>query len=171
MGALIAVIPIGFFVEPDEEELESTKRNAQGPHVWCRDNHNLVVGFSCFVLLILFMGLVTPVSMPIIHGVYKDYPADGAGIPPGSIVIAINGVAVTTRAEISTILNETKPGDRLVLTAEHDNNVKDYPLTLAAWPSEVPDRTSGFMGVEYYDGSAVMAVVRDCCHPQVFSSF
>ena len=171
MGALIAVIPIGFFVEPDEEELENTKGMPKVRMYGAGITNNLVVGFSCFVLLILFMGLVTPVSMPIIHGVYKDYPADGAGIPPGSIVIAINGVAVTTRAEISTILNETKPGDRLVLTAEHDNNVKDYPLTLAAWPSEVPDRTSGFMGVEYYDGSAVMAVVRGLLSPTGFFQF
>ena len=171
MGALIAVIPIGFFVEPDEEELDNTRGMAKIRMFGAGITNNLVVGFSCFVLLILFMGLVTPVSMPIIHGVYKDYPADGAGIPPGSIVIAINGVAVTTRAEISTILNETKPGDTLVLTAEHDNNVKDYPLTLAAWPSEVPDRTSGFMGVEYYDGSAVMAVVRGLLSPTGFFQF
>ena len=171
MGALIAVIPIGFFVEPDEEELESTKGMPKVRMYGAGITNNLVFGFSCFVLLILFMGLVTPVSMPIIHGVYKDYPADGAGIPPGSIVIAINGVAVTTRGEISAILNETKPGDRLVLTAKHDNIVKDYPLTLAAWPSEVPDRTSGFMGVEYYDGSAVMAVVRGLLSPTGFFQF
>jgi membrane-associated protease RseP (regulator of RpoE activity) len=171
MGALIAVIPIGFFVEPDEEELESTKGMAKVRMYGAGITNNLVVGFSCFVLLILFIGLVTPVSVPIIHGVYKDYPADGAGIPPGSIVTAINGVAVTTRAEISTILNETKPGDRLVLTAEHDKDVKDYPLTLAAWPSNVPDRTSGFMGVEYYDGTAVMAVVRGLLSPTGFFQF
>ena len=171
MGALVAVIPIGFFVEPDEEELDNTRGMAKIRMFGAGITNNLVVGFSCFVLLILCMGLVMPVSEPIIHGVYKDYPADRAGISPGSIVTAINGVPVTSRADISVILNETKPGDVLILSAEYDKNVKDYPLTLAAWPAEVTDRTSGFMGVEYYDGTAVMAVVRGLLSPVGFFQF
>ena len=171
MGALIAVIPIGFFVEPDEEELDRTKGMAKIRMFGAGITNNLVVGFSCFVLRILCMGLVMPVSLPIIHGVYKDYPADRAGIPPGSIVTAINGVPVGSRTDVSTILNATKPGDVLILTAEHDKNVKDYPLTLAAWPADVPNRTSGFMGVEYYDGTAVMAVVQGLLSPVGFFQF
>jgi hypothetical protein len=171
MGALIAVIPIGFFVEPDEEELDTTKGMAKIRMFGAGITNNLVVGFSCFVLLILCMGLVMPVSIPIIHGVYKDYPADRAGISPGSTVTAIYGVPVTSRADISVILNETKPGDMLILSAEHDQSVKDYPLTLAAWPAEVPDRTSGFMGVEYYDGTAIMAVARGLLSPVGFFQF
>ncbi len=171
MGALVAVIPIGFFVEPDEEELDNTRGMAKIRMFGAGITNNLVVGFSCFVLLILCMGLVMPVSEPIIHGVYKDYPADRAGISPGSIVTAINGVPVTSRADISVILNETKPGDVVILSAEYDKNVKDYPLTLAAWPAEVTDRTSGFMGVEYYDGTAVMAVVRGLLSPVGFFQF
>ena len=171
MGALVAVIPVGFFVEPDEEELDNTRGMAKIRMFGAGITNNLVVGFSCFVLLILCMGLVMPVSEPIIHGVYKDYPADRAGITPGSIVTAINGVPVTTRADISVILNGTKPGDVVILSAEHDKNAKDYPLTLAAWPAEVTGRTSGFMGVEYYDGTAVMAVVRGLLSPVGFFQF
>ncbi|MFA5347163.1 MAG: site-2 protease family protein [Methanoregula sp.] len=171
MGALIAVIPIGFFVEPDEEELDRTKGMPKIRMFGAGITNNLVVGFSCFVLLILCMGLVIPVSLPIIHGVYKDYPADSAGIPPGSIVTAINGMPVSSRDDISAILNKTKPGDKLILTTEHEKNVKDYPLTLSAWPAEVPDRTSGFMGVEYYDGTAVMAVVQGLLSPIGFFQF
>ncbi len=171
MGALIAVIPVGFFVEPDEEELDNTRGMAKIRMFGAGITNNLVVGFSCFVLLILCMGLVMPVSEPIIHGVYKDYPADRAGISPGSIVTAINGVPVTSRADISGILNDTKPGDVVILSAEYDKNVKDYPLTLAAWPAEVTDRTSGFMGVEYYDGTAVMAVIRGLLSPVGFFQF
>ena len=171
MGALIAVIPIGFFVEPDEEALENTKGMAKIRMFGAGITNNLIVGFSCFILLILCMGLVTPVSLPVIHGIYKDYPADRAGIPPGSIVTAINGVPISSRAEVSVILNATKPGDSLVLTARHDTDVRDYPLTLAAWPADIPGRTSGFMGVEYYDGTAVMAVVGGLLSPIGFFQF
>ncbi len=171
MGALIAVIPIGFFVEPDEEELDKTKGMAKVRMFGAGITNNLVVGFSCFILLILFMGLVTPVSQPVIQGVYKDYPAASAGIPPGSIVTAVNGVPVASRVDVSTILNTTKPGNTLTLTVEKDKIVKDYLLTLSAWPGDIPDRTSGFMGVEYYDGTAVMTVVQGMLSPLGFFQF
>jgi membrane-associated protease RseP (regulator of RpoE activity) len=171
MGALIAVIPIGFFVEPDEEELDKTKGMAKVRMFGAGITNNLVVGFSCFFLLILCMGLVIPVSQPVIHGVYKDYPAASAGILPGSIVTAVNGVPVNSRADVSTILNTTKPGNPLTLTVEKDKIVKDYPLTLTAWPGDVPDRTSGFMGVEYYDGAAVMSVIQGMLSPIGFFQF
>ncbi|MCJ7741181.1 MAG: M50 family metallopeptidase, partial [Methanoregula sp.] len=171
MGALIAVIPIGFFVEPDEEELDKTKGMAKVRMFGAGITNNLVVGFSCFFLLILCMGLVTPVSQPVIHGVYKDYPAASAGILPGSIVTAVNGVPVNSRADVSTILNTTKPGNPLTLTVEKDKIVKDYPLTLSAWPGDVPERTSGFMGVEYYDGAAVMSVIQGMLSPIGFFQF
>jgi len=171
MGALVAVIPIGFFVEPDEEELDRTKGMAKVRMFGAGITNNLVVGFSCFVLLILCMGLVIPVGQPIINGVYKDYPADSAGISPGSIVTAVNGVPVNSRADVSTILNTTKPGNTLTLTVEKDKIVKDYLLNLTAWPGDVPDRTSGFMGVEYYDGTAVLSVIRGMLSPIGFFQF
>jgi len=171
MGALIAVIPIGFFVEPDEEELDSTKGMAKVRMFGAGITNNLVVGFSCFFLLILFVGLATPVSQPVIHGVYKDYPAASAGIPPGSIVTAVNGVTVSNRADVSAILNSTKPGNTLTLTIEKNNIMKDYQLTLSAWPGDIPDKTSGFMGVEYYDGTAVMSVVQGMFSPLGFFQF
>ncbi len=171
MGALVAVIPIGFFVEPDEEELDRTKGMAKIRMFGAGITNNLVVGFSCFVLLILCMGLVVPVTEPIIHGVYKDYPASNAGIPPGSVITAVNGVSVSNRADVSTILNTTKPGTTLVLTVTKDSIIRDYPLTLAAWPGDIPDRTSGFMGVEYYDGNSVMGVVNGMLSPIGFFQF
>jgi membrane-associated protease RseP (regulator of RpoE activity) len=117
------------------------------------------------------MGLVVPVTQPIIHGVYKDYPAAIAGIPPGSIVTAVNGVPVTSRADVSTLLNTTRPGTILTLTVEKDSVSRDYPLTLSVWPGDIPDRTSGFMGVEYYDGSAVMGVIQGMLSPIGFFQF
>lgn len=171
MGVLVAVIPIGFFVEPDEEQLDRTRGMAKIRMFGAGITNNLVVGFSCFIILILCMGLVVPISQPIIHGVYKDYPAAIAGIPPGSIVTAVNGIPVTSRADVSTILNTTRPGSLLTLTVEKDSVSRDYPLTLSAWPGDIPDRTSGFMGVEYYDGSAVMGVITGMLSPVGFFQF
>ncbi|MDP3564439.1 MAG: site-2 protease family protein [Methanoregula sp.] len=171
MGALIAVIPIGFFVEPDEEELERASGMPKVRMFGAGITNNLVVGFSCFILLILCMGLVTPLSTPAVHGIYKDYPAEKAGIPPGSLVTAINGMPVASRGEISTILNTTKPGEILTLSVEKDKVVRDYPLTLAAWPPENAGPSSGFMGVQYYDGDTIKSAIGGMLSPIGFFQF
>jgi membrane-associated protease RseP (regulator of RpoE activity) len=96
MGALVAVIPIGFFVEPDEEDLEKTKGMPKARMFGAGITNNLVFGFSCFALLILFVGLVVPVQQPVIYGVYKNYSADTAGVPPDSVIryIAITNTSL-----------------------------------------------------------------------------
>jgi len=171
MGALIAVIPIGFFVEPDEEELEKTKGMPKVRMFGAGITNNLVVGFACFVLLILFMGLVTPLSTPVIHGIYKNYPAENSGVPTGSLVTAINGVPISSRGDITNILNTTKPGETLTLTVEKNQIIKDYPLTLAAWPPAYAGPLTGFMGVQYYDGDSVKSTIGGMLSPLGFFQF
>jgi membrane-associated protease RseP (regulator of RpoE activity) len=171
MGALVAVIPVGFFVEPDEEELEQMKGMPKVRMFGAGITNNLVVGFACFMLLIICMGFVTPLASPAIYGVYQDYPAAKAGVLPGSLVTAINGEPITSRGDISSLLNATKPGDTLTLTIEKDKLVKAYSLTLAAWPAEIAGPASGFMGIEYYDGNTIKTEIGGMLSPGGFVKF
>ncbi|MFA5331418.1 MAG: site-2 protease family protein [Methanoregula sp.] len=172
MGVLLAVIPIGFFVEPDDEELEQKKGMPKMRMFGAGITNNLVVGFSCFIALILLFGVVVPSTDPAIHGVYKGYPADNASIQQDSLVTAVNGEHVSSRADISAIMNTTRPGDTVTLTTEKDGASTDYTLTLAAWPAQDgANQTSGFMGVEYYDGAAVKNVIGSMISPIGFFEF
>jgi membrane-associated protease RseP (regulator of RpoE activity) len=284
MGALIAVIPIGFFVEPDEEELDRTKGMPKARMFGAGITNNLVFGFACFVLLILAMGMVVPAQQPVIYGIYKNYSADGAGVPPDSLIrhigmsnttfsgnitpvaisplshtigstpdtgtpvgggISLNLTAererylsgvtdpslvylttidlylrqrysprsfsgenstvpsssstvspsgkniltgtnqsepvtgipvyiripVSSREQVSTLLNTTRPGDRIVLGVEKDGVVKDYTLNLSSWPAETGTRQSGFMGITYYDGALVKSAVQNMLSPVGFFQF
>jgi membrane-associated protease RseP (regulator of RpoE activity) len=164
MGVILAVIPIGFFVEPDEEELEKTKGMPKMRMFGAGITNNLVVGFSCFVLLILLIGVAVPTSAPIIHGIYKDFPADKAGVPQGSVVKTVNGMPVATRDEIAGILNASKPGDTVSLRVEKDAVVSEYNLTLVSWPKEL-SRPGGFMGVQYYDGASIQDAIGSMLSP------
>ncbi len=83
IGALIAVIPIGFFVEPDEEELEKAKGMPKMRMFGAGIMNNLVVGVICFVLLIFVMGAAVPTDAPVVHGVYQNYSAFTAGSTSG----------------------------------------------------------------------------------------
>ena len=164
MGILLAVIPIGFFVEPDEEELDRTKGMPKARMFGAGIANNLVVGFSCLVLLVLLIGVSAPTTSPVIHGIYKGYPAYEAGVPQGSVVKTVNGVPVTTRDDIAGILNTTKPGEPVTLRVEKDALISDYTFTLASWPADI-SRPSGFMGVQYYDGASIKQAIGSMLSP------
>ncbi len=169
IGALIAVIPIGFFVEPDEEDLEKVKGLPKMRMFGAGITNNLVLGTICFVAMILIIGLAVPTSAPVIHGVYQNYSAEIAGVPPDGTILALNGTMVVTRDEVSALLNATRPNDTLMLTVESGGIVNTYNLTLTSWPQDYVKqygpRTSGFMGVEFYDGAAVIGTVQNSLSP------
>jgi membrane-associated protease RseP (regulator of RpoE activity) len=160
MGVLMAVIPIGAFVEPDEEDQEKTKGLAKMRMFGAGITNNILLGLACFALVVFLLGFAVPVPTPLIHGVYVDSPAHAAGIAPNSIIIEVNGIPVSSRDEVATLLNTTKPGDSVTLLTETKGTTSVHTLTLAAWPEEMSDRTSGFMGVTYYDAPVVKEQFR-----------
>ncbi|MDD1659969.1 MAG: site-2 protease family protein [Methanomicrobiales archaeon] len=165
MGVLLAVIPIGFFVEPDEEELEKAPAGPKCRIFGAGITNNLLVGCLCGGLLLFVMAQAVPVTDPVIHGVYQGFPADDAGVPQNSFVRTVNGQEVHSVGEVATILNGTRPGDHLVLEVEKDSVLASYELTLSAWPRNVSSSPSGFMGVSYYPGTEVLRTVRQLAQP------
>lgn len=155
MGVLMAVIPIGAFVEPDEDDQEKTKGLAKMRMFGAGITNNILLGLACFALVVFLLGFAVPVPTPLINGVYVDSPAHAAGISPNSIIKEVNGVPVSSRDEVATLLNTTKPGDSITLLTETKGAPSEHTLTLAAWPAEMSSRTSGFMGVTYYDAPVV----------------
>jgi membrane-associated protease RseP (regulator of RpoE activity) len=155
MGVLLAVIPVGAFVEPDEEDQEKTTGLPKMRMFGAGITNNILVGILCFAVMIALLGLAIPVEKPLINGVYVDSPAYAAGLPPNSVLKAVNGVPVSNRADVTAVLDRTKPGDTIPLLVENKGTTKEYPLTLAAWPKDLSEKTSGFMGVSYYDAPLV----------------
>ncbi len=160
MGVLLAVIPIGAFVEPDEEDQEKTTGLPKMRMFGAGITNNILLGLACFALVVFLLGFAVPVPTPLIHGVYVDSPAYAAGITPNSIIKEVNGIPVSSRDEVATLLNATKPGDHITLLTETTGVSSEHALTLAAWPAEMSSRTSGFMGVTYYDAPAVKEQFR-----------
>ncbi|WFN34806.1 site-2 protease family protein [Methanogenium sp. S4BF] len=149
-GILFAVIPIGAFVEPDEEEVERAARSSKIRMYGAGITNNIVVALVCFAAIVVLMGMATPSSTPVIQGVYMDYPADLAGISPDSIIYAVNGVMVESVTDVSDILQTTTPGDALTVTTLKDGVHSDHTLILEEWPEELSNKSGGFMGVVYY---------------------
>jgi membrane-associated protease RseP (regulator of RpoE activity) len=173
MGVLIFVIPIGFFVEPDEEELERAPPVAKSRMYGAGIANNLVLGFACFGILILLLGMVTPVPGPIIYMVQEGSPAHNASIPLGSVIRALDGEQVSTPEGVSQILSGTKPGDTVGLTVLPAEVVRDLPATGPEPPGttynislgSAPDRIYGYMGINYYDTARIAGVLNGLGSP------
>lgn len=155
IGVLVAVIPIGAFVEPDEEEVDKSPSHAKMRMYGAGIMNNVIVGLVCFFLMAALIGCATTTTQPAILGLYDGYPAEQAGVPPISLIHAIDETEVSTQKEISDYLNTTKPGDTITLTVEKDGTMQSYPLVLSEWPEGMEPSHSGFMGLYYYNGQLI----------------
>jgi Zn-dependent protease len=168
MGVLFLVIPIGAFVEPDEEEVKKAESWPRIRMYGAGIMNNLVIGVICFTLLISMIGWAQPSTEPIVIGLYKDYAADSAEIPFPSIIRTVDGTPVRTASEVGDILNQTKPGDHIREGFEKDGAVSEYELNLSSWPSDLGAREAGFMGVFYYNGKSVIETTQKMLSPLGF---
>jgi membrane-associated protease RseP (regulator of RpoE activity) len=165
MGVLFLVIPIGAFVEPDEDGVKEAKPFERMRMYGAGIMNNLVIGVLCFALLVTMIGWAEPSSEPIVVGYYQDYPAAVAGVPIPSIIKTINDTPVSTSADVADILNNSKPGDHVMVKFEKDGEITSHQLNLSAWPSEVGSSESGFMGVVYYNGQKVIQTTQSFFSP------
>ncbi|MDD3406615.1 MAG: site-2 protease family protein [Methanomicrobium sp.] len=154
-GILFFIVPIGAFVEPDEEDVEKAKSSSKIRMFGAGITNNMVVAFLSFMIIIALLGLAAPVDSPYIKAVYKDYPAYDAGVPPNSVITEINGIKINSRDDAAAILDSTKPGDEITISILKDNAVLEYEITLKEWPSQIDKKDSGFLGISYYDSAAV----------------
>jgi len=165
MGILIPVVPIGAFVEPDEEDQEKTKGLAKMRMFGAGITNNIVLGIACFSLLVILLGFAVPLSTPLISGIYPDTPASLAGVPANSVIKEVNGMKISTRDDVSSVLDSTRPGDTATLLVEKDGVAAPYSLTLSAWPAGLSNKTSGFMGVAYYDAGQLKRIFDNLLSP------
>ena len=164
-GLLLAVIPIGAFVEPDEQDVTEAKGMPKIRMFGAGITNNLVFGLACIFLMITLFGMAAPTTSPVIYGIYQDYPAHQAGVPQDSIVTAINGTPLSTREQVTLFLNGTRPGDPITLEVQKDGIVSTYPLTLAMRPGTNSTDGPGFMGVMYYDAPGLVTTVKGSFTP------
>lgn len=130
LGLLVAVIPIGAFVEPDEDDLKAAPRRRRlrvfsaGPAV------NLGTAALCLAAFALMMGSVAPKDGVHVALTVKDAPADAAGLEPGDIVTSVDGQPVADWQAFTAVLEDRRPGDTLRLGVDGE---RELSLTLASY--------------------------------------
>jgi len=112
-GILYFIVPIGAFVELDEEHMKKISKKPRSMIAAAGPGINFVLAF---VFLMLFFGMVSTTVVPAYHngmGVYSVYSnsaAQHAGIVPGDILISINNVTINNDSSLEYAINSTKPG-------------------------------------------------------------
>ena len=169
-GILACVIPIGAFVEPDEEDVEKSPLKTKLRMYAAGITNNLVFGAICLIILALLLGMVVPGDHPYVYGTYAGYPADEAGVPQGMLVTSINDIPVYSLTDISTVLTNKSAGDVVTLRGTYNGAASQYDLTLAAIPDAyatnmLSNSTSGFMGISFADPQTTKTALDTLIHP------
>lgn len=145
------VIPIGAFVDIDENVLKQAKKSHAARVLAAGAGTNLVLAILCLILLVGIVGTMTPVvNGAAITSVSQGGPAAARDMLPGDVVTAVNGKPVT---DLSTILGENttlEAGQSLNFTvyrSGHTLQIDNVTLvcceriidtttnqTLASWP-------------------------------------
>lgn len=81
-----------------------------------------------------------------IGAVVKDSPADKAGLKQGDVIIAANDQKIETPNDLVTLVQGSKPGDKVTLSVRRSG--EEQPLEITVTLGENPDKKgTAFMGV------------------------
>jgi membrane-associated protease RseP (regulator of RpoE activity) len=154
IGVLWCVIPVGAFVEQDEEEMQKAplRQRDRVAAAGVLANFALAVLFFVVVLL-LVSSAVQPAAPGVgIAAVVPNTPAANVTLQAGDIIMAINGTSVTTDTQLVTLLQNITPGQTVPLTFYSGSNrtvfTRSVTLESTETYSHLPqDANKGFLGV------------------------
>ncbi len=135
----LTAIPIGAFVEPDEEELQSKPRMKKLRVYAMGSFGNMVLFLLAIMTIYVFQGYFYGEPRIEIANVLEGSPADGI-LEGGMIIHEINGNTITTRKEFQEATKNLKPGQVLRFVTDKGT----FTLTTAP---KLEDKTRGYVGI------------------------
>ncbi|MDZ7849763.1 MAG: site-2 protease family protein [Halodesulfurarchaeum sp.] len=108
---LLAVLPIGAFVEPSEESVQSVDRGSRARMFAAGVTNNFLLTAIAFALLFgPVAGSIGVASGAAVGGVFPGSPAAQAGVDAGDRIVAVGGQPVETNAELGETLAVASEG-------------------------------------------------------------
>lgn len=151
-AALVGAIPVGAFVEPDEEELK-TKPRISRLRVYAMGSFgNLVLALLAFFALGFISNSALTSSVYIVN-VSDSSPASGV-LEKEMVIREINGVKIATTEEFRSALKNVKPNE--VVTVKTDKG--SFSIKTAPRENE-PEK--GFIGITVAPRAEVKKEVAD----------
>jgi membrane-associated protease RseP (regulator of RpoE activity) len=115
--ALLTIIPIGAFVEPDEDDIQRSRRGSQVRMFAAGVTNNFAVSLIAFLLLFgPVMGSFAVVDGAAVGGTLPGSSADAAGVDRGTVITGVDGQSVTSARDLEGALaNSTSQSVELQL--------------------------------------------------------
>ncbi|MFC6872937.1 site-2 protease family protein [Halobellus marinus] len=105
---LLTIIPLGAFVQPDEESQRNADRGGRTRMFAAGVTNNLFVTFVAFALLFgPIVGSIAVAPGMAVQGSYGGSPAADAGIEQGDRITAVGGVPVSNETTLDAALLDT----------------------------------------------------------------
>ena len=123
LGILLALLPIGGFAEPDEEELSKKANKMQRIRIFSAGViSNFITAIIAFSIFFYLLGFISP--LVVVRDVDKNSVAYGL-IHEGDIILSINNINVKTPDDVSRALKNCK---EIRIVYKHKDEIKEITL-------------------------------------------
>src|SRR5579885_698163 len=149
-------VPIGAFVELDEEELKKASPSSAGRILAAGAGSNFAVAVLALIFMLMIVSSYTPIATSQGIGVLSvevNSPSYNAGLSAGDILIALNSTHFNTTSQLSEFMARTHPGEILIMQYEHSNQIYTSQVNLAANPN---NETIGYLGITTSDNPSLV---------------
>ena len=159
LGVLFLILPLGAFVEPDEEELKNIKKIKRSRVYAAGPAMNIIVALICAMIFSWsFMGSVTPVRDGIlVTGVEEGSPAEKI-VKPWALITSFNDTEIKNIDDFQNAIELTKAGQTVNLTFYYNKKWTNTSVTLANrynYTKKEKDNGTGYFGISYADVNAL----------------
>jgi membrane-associated protease RseP (regulator of RpoE activity) len=143
------VIPIGAFVDVDEEQIKKAKTRPSLKVMAGGVGANIVLGAVCLAALLLIVGSLAPVVDGVyVNSVTEGMPSQTAGLMPKDVIVSIDNMPISSITQLREVLDSKAAGDTINVTvARGDTWQHQYSTTVNLTISE--NRT--VMGITSFD--------------------
>ncbi len=122
----LLVIPIGAFVDVDEEQIAKAKTKNSLRVLAAGVGANIAVAVVCIVgVLIISSGLTPVVDGLYVFEVAEGMPAEDAGLLLGDVFTYVDDIPINNYEDFSALLEDKNPGDILQVTVARGKMWKD----------------------------------------------
>ena len=139
-GLLYAVVPVGAFVEPNEEEIEKASRGARMDLYAAGITMNFIIAVITFILMFsLAAGTLHSDynENPAIYGYTSGSPFIEYDIPTTSIIMEVDGVTITGTDQFYEIVDAKGYSTDYTLTYRYKGDVVTKTVTLGTYVNGV----------------------------------
>ena len=136
---LFALLPVGAFVEPDEESANAASRGAKTRMFAAGVLNNLIV--TAVVVLLLFgpIGSAIAVAPGVgVGGVFSGSAADFAGIEAGDRIVAVDGEPIDGDGDLSRLLADSDAETMTLTLADGNESVVERSALVTSLAGDSP---------------------------------